>query len=154
MEGWTKYFIDSTSENGSDKLIEAGKASWRRGRLDGMVAADISNGKVTVSIGSPAVGQFWQSDTFISSNVGTKCIERRVERYISKEDFEANLYIYIRKKGIEASVLLVPFIAKPSELHSAGFEQYCAITRDLVGQWIIAELNDKEVSFYITKDKK
>ena len=60
--GWVKHFIDGTIEHGSDLLVEQGKASWSRGRLEGIDRVEIWHQGRFIAIQGP--GEYWQSDTF------------------------------------------------------------------------------------------
>jgi len=43
MARWVKFFGDDTKESGSDQEIEAGVASWSKGRLDGISCVRLFN---------------------------------------------------------------------------------------------------------------
>jgi len=101
--GWVKHFNDGTYETGYDKQVKARKASWRHGRLDGLVAADIiSNGiQVTLNAGE---GEWWQSDTLVSTFRGkdepgqNTYLTRRVEYQINQKDIGKWLYASVDAK--------------------------------------------------------
>lgn len=90
-EGWTKYFKDGNIEVGSDRLVRARAASWRHGRLKGLVAAGLRHGPLRVTL-SADEGNWWQSDTMVSKFRGygkageTSYLVRRLEYQISEKD--------------------------------------------------------------------
>jgi hypothetical protein len=155
MIRWTKYFIDGTSETASEEDIDRGLASWSRGRLQKMIASSIQDDFQIISIGSPVVGEFWQSTTaiaiFNSDSVESSSVECRIERCISQADLDANLAIFIEKLDRQPSAVLAPTICK-DELLKDGFEFLVEVSGNLVGKWFVAELDGvkKLAKFYFS----
>ena len=65
MPGWIKFFCDGTKETGYDHEIEAGKASWSKGRLDDVSHVQISNGFNVCTLEVPDT-HWHQFDRFIA----------------------------------------------------------------------------------------
>lgn len=86
FSGWVKYFADNTREVGSDKAIDARLASWRNGRLNGMVGAMIAYSGFTLKI--TGLGVYWQSDTIeaVWPITGTSVTKRRISKLIEARD--------------------------------------------------------------------
>jgi len=75
--GWIKKFEDGTSELGYDHLIEEKKASWTRGRQDGIMSVEMSHGDLYTCIDSDIPAEYYQYDEYESSAFGeTELIER------------------------------------------------------------------------------
>lgn len=47
---WVKFFSDGTHETGSDKDIACGRASWSKGRLDGIIEVSIEEGQTSCKL--------------------------------------------------------------------------------------------------------
>ncbi|MHA2066452.1 MAG: hypothetical protein ACXABY_18935, partial [Candidatus Thorarchaeota archaeon] len=90
-QGWIKHFKDGESETGFDHQVRARTASWRHGRLEGLVAVDIRCNETQYTL-SAGEGNWWQSDTLVSKFRGpgkageTSYLVRRVEYQISQDD--------------------------------------------------------------------
>lgn len=68
MAAWIKRFVDSTEEYGSDRDIEEGKASWSKGRLEGIKECVLSafGHEVIVSIPDTEWHQFDRMEVPVS----------------------------------------------------------------------------------------
>lgn len=84
--GWVKYFADGTKEEGYDYLVQAKKASWSKGRLDGIIAVSLTHDGTTVMV--RATGTWWQEDVFeaVVGENGGKIVERRLFKDIVEND--------------------------------------------------------------------
>ena len=88
MYGWIKLFADGTKEVGTDYDVSRKKASWSRGRLEGMVGAEIIHGNKSIAIYAPGV--FWQSDDYeitVHPNSKPELKVRRLQKQIEKMDY-------------------------------------------------------------------
>ena len=75
--GWIKKFEDDTMELGYDPLIEQKKASWSKGRQDGIVSVVMNHEDLFAYINSDVPGEYYQYDEYESSAFGeSKLIER------------------------------------------------------------------------------
>ena len=84
--GWIKYFTDNTQEIGSDQAVSARAASWRHGRLSGMVGTSVEYDGFTLRLSG--LGTYWQSDTMEVAwpNTHASTLRRRISRYINPQD--------------------------------------------------------------------
>jgi len=62
MNGWVKNFADGTSETGDDQDVNRRIASWRRGRLDKMIGAELHYNDMHIYLDGE--GEYWQSDDY------------------------------------------------------------------------------------------
>ena len=120
MNGWVKHFADGTTEVGTDYNVQTKKASWSRGRLTGMVGAEIIHGNKRLAIWMP--GTFWQSDdyevNFLEST--TKIVTRRLQWQFKKQD---TFRVFEDQDSIE---IRIPF-------YTMG--------QSLKGKWLTVELD-------------
>lgn len=87
--GWRKFFLDNTSEEGSDLLVSKRKASWQHGRTACMTGAELAHEGLRIRIETKLQGDYWQSDTFEASLRGGPAIlkARRIQKNLVPEDF-------------------------------------------------------------------
>jgi len=85
MGAWFKIFEDKTEERGLDQDIKAGKASWSKGRLDGIKEVRIYDDRTTCSL--YVQNTSWhQFDRFITEVVvGQTAKPTRIYRAIQAE---------------------------------------------------------------------
>lgn len=130
MNGWTKYFIDGTTEVGSDEDVRDKKASWRSGRLSDMNACKLVHSDANIVL--KGTGEFWQSDDmevgFLES-IPTYVV-RRIEKLIEDKD-KAVMIRILSEKSLEVEFL---------DHVAAG--SYALINH--TGQWLVAELDLQE----------
>jgi hypothetical protein len=90
--GWVKHFADGTAEVGSDEAISAGKASWTRGRQNGIVAVSLSDGPVVVYLTTDGddPGKFWQSDDYevTFGKTSPVLIKRRIQLKVGDKSWK------------------------------------------------------------------
>lgn len=128
MHGWIKHFVDGTKEIGTDFDARMKRVSWSRGRLTGMIAAEIIHGNKRMAIISP--GRFWQSDDYeVNIYEPTPSLRvRRLQRQIRKED-----HMMIVQREADSIVVNVSsmYLSNAAAFDLAGYE----------GKWITIEYN-------------
>jgi hypothetical protein len=68
MNGWVKHYADGSTYHGDDKDVYAGRASWRKSSLSGLIRVDlVVDGEIKSLSG---LGEYWQSDEFESTFPG------------------------------------------------------------------------------------
>lgn len=133
MAGWIKYFKDGTKETGDDSLVEQGKASWRKGRLEGLSGALLYDGEVRLLI--EGSGEFWQSDEYEVSFFSSKPrrTKRRIQMQITPRD--QMMHTSLLKTG--GSVIFSPLCEK---YHHVA-EDKKRLPPDYIGKWFTIELD-------------
>ena len=144
MDSWIKYFSDSSTEIGSDFLIQNKQASWSKGRLDSIIKVQIISNNYTVELcGS---GNWWQSDDFIAK-IHQQPI--RIRRRIQKQIFDTDCFIVadIKPEGTAISVCDI--------LNIADSKKFYKIPRSYVGCWCVVEINEQTLKTccYLSKEK-
>ncbi|RLC97647.1 MAG: hypothetical protein DRI46_12625 [Chloroflexi bacterium] len=142
MNGWTKFFADSTTCVGSDHAVAARTASWRNSRNHDMVAVELTCGTKKLHIDGPGI--YWQSDGYEAVYPGphTTLIKRRIEKRIDASDN----YVRIRSTGDELNAVF-------NNALDGG--KFVALGAKFVNKWLILELNVKDGTFsYCIKDKQ
>jgi len=130
MHGWIKHFSDGTSEVGSDRAVRSHRASWTRGRHEGMVSVDLHwNGMLyTLSCGE---GEYFQSDTMTALfSPGQKMPGKMQTRRISRQLNENDVGKFISHNRID-SVTIVRL---------SDEEDSTEIVTSMIGKWLILEL--------------
>lgn len=134
MPGWIKKFSDGSTERGSDTDVQAGRATWSRGRLDSMVGASISAYDLEAVIEGDRVRPFWQSDT-ITHDISTGrsgLLARRIQAQVLPGD----LYLAFRPhngRGQAAGIWQVL-----PEVAQAHVE---LISPSSIGAWLVLEID-------------
>jgi len=134
--GFIKHFNDDTNEEISDIAVKLGKASWKKGRFDGLVAVTLKHRlddfKITIFFLAEE-GEWWISDTFIAKvNNPEKLVARRIEKKIKKED--VGKFIVCTRIDTEFSVMILP-VPPP------GFLRVEKIKEEFVDKWIHVTLH-------------
>lgn len=145
MNGWIKYYSDSTTEIGSDEKVQTKQASWSKSKLDQISKAELEHNKFIISI--KGSGNYWQSDDWEADQFGsTKILIRRLAKQIDIVDN----YIYIRKNSNRQEFVIATEIPREAYL-----KMHTVITPELVGQWFLVELNvnTNQVSTSFSKEK-
>jgi len=144
--GWTKHFKDGTSEHGFVEDIDAGKASWSKGRLSGIksVSSHWDGQHLCIS----GIGDYWQSDDydvplFVSSG---EHVLHRIERRIHWLD------AFIVEYKTEHSIMLR---VTPRLEEVDKDQRVIQIKPEMHGYWIFLEydLNAKKVRWGLSKEK-
>jgi hypothetical protein len=139
-QGWVKHFKDGQTETGFDHQVRARTASWRHGRLEGLVAVDMRHGPLQVTLNA-GKGNWWQSDTLVSKFRGygrvgeTSYLVRRVQYQVDEKDVGKFVSRTINGNHmiVKISSELPPFDNKPKE----AVELACPH----VGKWLTVALN-------------
>ena len=137
---WIKRFTDGNIEYGDDIAIQKKQASWSRGRLTDIESVTLQHDKYRIEIRD--TGEYWQSDTYesIFPYPVAKIVKRRIERKISEQDKSFKPH----RSNNELYLLFNNFA--PS---------YVPIKKEMIGQWMIVELDLKELKthFYISPNR-
>jgi hypothetical protein len=148
MNGWAKYFLDGGVEEGRDIDISQGKASWSKGRLDGMFCTRIQHNDYTSAI--YGIGSYWQSDDYeadLGSNlISPRLLTRRIQKKLEFTDH----YIYKRESTYRADFLICR--NPPVEPY---YHMDTVITPDLLDHWFVVELDvlAGEFKTYMSKER-
>jgi len=136
VNGWIKRFVDGSWEEGKDKEVLAGRASWSRGRLEGMLRAEVHHGRYFLGICGP--GEYWQSDDFsVNLSSGETQLEtRRLQRKIVLPDTN----MVVQRKESE----LLVFVYTGSPPYMPG--EFLCVSPEMLGKWLTLELNLKDDS--------
>jgi len=137
--GWVKHFDDGTKEEGFDELVDAGKASWRKGRLAGIKSVSLTweDKDYVAALGT---GEYWQSDDLVAPFIPGKSVEglyvtRRLQKKISLGD--VGLYL-----SLELSDGKVDISLEKSDDPNCADRPSCLfeIRQKDVGRWLTVEL--------------
>ena len=92
MSYWIKHFVDARNEIGKDADIIQGKASWSRGRLEGITSATLSYAGTIIIVSGRDI---WQKDQY-GGVVGTtpQRLSRSLGTKITQHDVGKKLYLY------------------------------------------------------------
>lgn len=147
MNGWVKYFLDSTVEIGTDNDVRLKKASWSRGRLSDMTGAKILfNNKGFLLQG---IGSYWQSDDLDAKifDKTSSLAVRRLQKQIDKDD----MWIYVTMTDTGKKFTVQNARQDPYSLPPANAQTY-AVTKDLVGKWLTLEyhIESNETRMYFS----
>jgi hypothetical protein len=151
--GWIKHFKDGQTETGFDHQVKARTASWRHGRLEGLVAVDMRHGPLQVTL-SAGEGKWWQSDTLVSKFRGygkvgeTSYLVRRVQRQIMAVDVGKRL---VKLPRDETSILF-----RLDEHPSNRVTEHVLIEQRHVGKWltVVLDIEQKCVTAKFLDKKK
>lgn len=139
--GWIKIF-DYGEELGLDDAVDRGKASWSKGKLNGMIGAAIKDKKVGL-VAIHGQGEYWQSDDFevnLSENT-PKRIKRRIQKKVDSSD------IMICLDDSSPDYRIFRFI-KPKDTEEF-FRGVLPIPHNVIGSWFTVEVdcNNGEISW-------
>ena len=146
--GWTKYFLDSQIEDGQDYDVANKTASWSRGRLDNMMAVDLSHDSLYISIAG--LGDFWQSDDYevCIGDSWPSITTRRLQKQLKLGD------IFIRATH-DNNRELVLAVGNIKELASSYDNNIYMLTNNDIHQWLTVEMNlmTKKTRYYLAEHK-
>jgi len=128
MSYWIKHFVDARNEVGRDTDVMSGKASWSRGRLEGITSATLSYaGTVVVVPGR----EIWQKDQY-GGVVGStpQRLSRSLGTKITQQDVGKKLYLHGTGR-LEVYYLTMADIV-PGD--------FIAVQPDHVGQWAVVTI--------------
>lgn len=132
---WTKLFDDGSSETGTDFQITTGKASWTRGRLEGIKEVQLANEVLLASLSVP--NSSWnQFDHFIVKVNKEQPIPIRLFRVVQAEVKEHHKGMFLLKKWNGNYIFFVS--VTPLE----GVDSIL-ITDLMVGKWITLILPER-----------
>jgi len=148
MDGWVKYFEDGSYENGWDKDVFAGRASWSKGRLDNMRCAAAHHGSYHICIAG--AGIYWQSDEYEIEIFGQtpRVVARRIQRKLQFSDMAIALY-----KTEHSTMLRVVSTEEAASLLYA--DSSVPINVSDIGKWLVLEYNAETnvTGYYISEEK-
>lgn len=129
--GWIKFFVDGTTESGSDEKVQLKQASWSRGKLDSIIKTELSHDNFTICLRGQ--GNYWQSDDWETDILGnSKILTRRLAKQIEIKDN----YIYVRKNSYQQEFAFSEDIPREPWL-----KMHTIITPELTHQWFVLELS-------------
>jgi len=142
MQGYTKHFTDGSTEVISDELVKASRASWSRGKLSDMSAADLHMGSIMLTISGP--GDYWVADDMIniakvptakrpSITVPSQFVARRVQRLIIPSDVGRFVVLQVRDNKTFHMYLSA----------KEGPDVQYQLKEDHVGKWLTLEYDLK-----------
>jgi len=134
MQGYVKLFADGSRECLSDEDVRQRKASWRHGRLEGLIGVYLCHNSICVSL-ITGEGEWWQSDTMISVRSPitqqSEFFARRIERRIAPEDIGKFI---VMNHNCRNNIHSIKLDAYPSGSTNIGIED-----KD-IGKWIFVTL--------------
>jgi hypothetical protein len=153
VNGWTKTLADGTKILGCDLDVDAGRASWRKSQLDGMISAGvcecIQQGLITADLSG--TGPFWQSDDLMAPmRLNATVMGVRTARRVEKQILPTDKFIYVLQEPTTLDIFIEERETKSHEEHSYVRTD---ITLEQVGQWVVAEIDliHNQVKWYISK---
>jgi len=148
--GWLKYFTDGSRETGTDTEVDARKASWRNGKLDGLVAVDLCMNNRLVSL-KAGEGNWWQADSYIAKlTPGTKTkgelVARRVMRQLTEQDMGKFVFQTTNDNHITIEIGDKLPLANPGEA--------IKLAHPHAGKWLIVEITKNQIEISIENEKR
>ena len=136
MGSWQKTFVDGTVEDGEDRRIAHGDASWSKGRLDDIVEVNLFEGTIFCSLAVPDT--IWhQFDRFIvPASEGTH-ISVRIYIAVQAEirDHHVGKYVVCKHES-HFLCAIVDSCTQPETEYSYNRQ----ITKAHVGKWVTVVL--------------
>ena len=93
LGSWVKSFTDGSKEDGPDYLINAGQASWSKGKLSNITEVFLSFGFYAATLVIPNT-QWHQFDRY-SIKLGEDDVATRKYRYIQAQIQKAHVGLYL-----------------------------------------------------------
>lgn len=150
-DGWIKHFVDGSTETGLDNEVAAHKASWQKGRLDGLCGVELFCGKFGAKL-TAGEGEWWQADTMISRFVGVNkvgqrvMLSRRVQKKITDQDVGKHINMALHKGN---------FLTFDLTNQQSKYKTNIIIKREHISKWLTLSFNvDKQVFEISIKDKR
>lgn len=148
MQGYIKHFTDGSTEKVTDDLVMKKQASWSRGKLDNMSAADLHMSGLLLTISGQ--GSYWVADDMMNIyrgpniTVPSQFLARRLQKQITEDEVNKWATLEIRKNSYHM------YMAS-KEGPSAAYK----ILPEHVGQWLTLELDlDKKTVRYRLANNK
>ena len=134
MSYWIKHFVDTRNETGKDADLMSGKASWAKGRLEGLRAATLSFAGSIIKVDAMNPGaEIWQKDQFIAgvgSNLSTQRIARSLGLKVTEHD--VGKCAYIHHEGHQVYRLCIEQNAP---------DKYMVLLERDIGSWLVLKIS-------------
>jgi len=143
-DGWTKYFVDNTIEEGYDDLVSARKASWSKGRLTGIESVELRHSGICLDV-NLGDGIWHQQDTMISNVVaGTISPGIVVARFVGRQ---------FNEQDVGKKIALLSLVTHHSLRFTENEGQ--VVEPKMFGSWIVGCINveKKVVQCFLCLDK-
>lgn len=128
MSYWMKFFTDGTKEKGTDADVATRRASWSRGRLDGITYAILSFAGVVIRVDGTDI---WQKDQYVaSSTLPSRRVARSLGVRIMPEDVGKKAYA--KHEGNRVYKL---------ELADKVDGNSLLITPEMEGHWLVLKMS-------------
>ena len=141
---WQKIFVDGSTEDGHDKKIARGEASWSKGRLDGIVEVNLSEGIVFCVLTVPNT-KWHQFDRYVIPACEGTHTPTRIYRAVQAEVQEHHVGMFVVCQHANGRFFWA-IVA-----HSKAPEtDYCfnkPITEAQVGKWVTVVLPQRGSPF-------
>lgn len=134
-DGWVKIFTDGTVEEGYDYLVNAGLASWSKGRLHGIKSVQLQHGHRLITIDGD--GEFLQSDTLEATFPRNEGVI--VKRTLYKKIHEDDRWMTISQV----------FGRVDCKFHKNFTMNAIPVPSQNVGRWFILDLEPSKISWRI-----
>lgn len=134
FDGWTKHFLDDTTECGTNQDVARKLASWSKGRLYGMWGACIKEGKQHLHING--LGDFWQSDDYEVqlAEKWPSMVVRRLQKKLSTGDIFVDIKRF-GEYGLEA------YVGKAEDLKNPPRGERNMLADKDIGKWLTLEMD-------------
>lgn len=135
---WTKVFRDGSVEHGLDSDIDAGKASWSKGRLTDIIEVQISEktSEGVLSVPETEWHHFDRYEAYVAG-VGTAS-SVRIYRVIQSKILQEHLGQYICYNIDDPKFLWASILREPSGDTNV---KSLKISEDFVGQWLSLQVS-------------
>jgi hypothetical protein len=144
---WIKTFSDNTTELGSDKDIEAGLASWSKGRLSDIKEVQLSNDRVTCRLLAPNTN-WHQFDRYAAqvvvgqtSTVKPVCLYRVIQAELQKHHL-GNTLVCSR-----SGTRFYWAIVQECKVFDTPYFFSKSITQPFIGQWLTIVLPKEDYPY-------
>jgi hypothetical protein len=134
MSYWIKHFVDARNETGKDADLLSGKASWTKGRLDGLRAATLSFAGTIIKVDAMNPGaEIWQKDQFVVG-VGSKLPTERIARSLGLKltKYDVDKCAYVHDEGHQVYSLRI-------KQNPPG--NYMVLSEKDIGSWLILKIS-------------
>ena len=146
--GWCKSYQDGTQYGATDFEIEKKIKSWIKSQNHSITAVSLRDkqGKFAKIEGE---GNFWQSDTFrapvrAGETVKSEMLTRRIEKQITDKD---------KFMIVEESILSTKITFKESKSKVLSSIKQHELGKEYIGKWLILELKDTGISYYLSENR-
>ena len=135
MNGWVKLFVGGNREVGLDIAVSNKTASWRHGRLENMIGAELQHSTGRIGIYSDIPGEYWQSDDYalVMGDSAPQVISRRLQKRLHDNDL-----IFMTVVDTAASLSLYTYRVLPISAHHGAIRLFSPTDR---GKWLTVQLS-------------